>query len=158
MTDEQRPSDTAGESQENVDDLWSSAFEESGDVMGEGEMSAAEKPAPQAQAVQDTAPVFKQMSVKDSGLEISPRDLEVIMDVPVTLGVELGRTRITVKQLLNTTQGSVIELDGLAGEPMDISINNHLIAKGEVVVIGDKYGIRITEIVSPSDRMQRLSR
>lgn len=156
MTDEQRPSDTAGESQENVDDLWSEAFEESGDTMGEGEMSAAEPaaPAPASQGDQ----VFKPLNTQEGVLDISPRELEVIMDVPVTLGVELGRTRITVKELLKTTQGSVIELDGLAGEPMDISINNHLIAKGEVVVIGDKYGIRITEIVSPSDRMQRLSR
>ena len=86
------------------------------------------------------------------------RDLEMIMDIPVKLTVELGRTRITIKQLLELAQGSVIELDGLAGEPMDILINGYLIAQGEVVVVDDKYGIRITEIITPSERVQKLNR
>lgn len=86
------------------------------------------------------------------------RDLEMIMDIPVKLSVELGRTRITIKQLLELAQGSVIELDGLAGEPMDILINGYLVAQGEVVVVEDKYGIRITEIVTPSERVQKLNR
>lgn len=86
------------------------------------------------------------------------RDLEMIMDIPVKLSVELGRTRITIKQLLELAQGSVVELDGLAGEPMDILINGYLIAQGEVVVVEDKYGIRITEIVTPSERVQKLNR
>ena len=86
------------------------------------------------------------------------RDLEMIMDIPVKLSVELGRTRITIKQLLELAQGSVVELDGLAGEPMDILINGYLIAQGEVVVVEDKYGIRITEIITPSERVQKLNR
>lgn len=86
------------------------------------------------------------------------RDLDMIMDIPVRLTVELGRTRITIKQLLELTQGSVIELDGLAGEPMDILINGYLIAQGEVVVVDDRYGIRITEIITPSERVQKLNR
>ncbi len=86
------------------------------------------------------------------------RDLEMIMDIPVKLTVELGRTRLTIKQLLELAQGSVIELDGLAGEPMDILINGYLIAQGEVVVVDDKYGIRITEIITPSERVQKLNR
>lgn len=86
------------------------------------------------------------------------RDLEMIMDIPVRFSVELGRTRITIKQLLELTQGSVVELDGLAGEPMDILINGYLIAQGEVVVVDDRYGIRITEIVTPSERVQKLNR
>lgn len=85
-------------------------------------------------------------------------DLDLIMDIPVKLSVELGRTRITIKQLLELAQGSVVELDGLAGEPMDILINGYLIAQGEVVVLDDKYGIRITEIVTPSERVQKLNR
>lgn len=80
------------------------------------------------------------------------------MDIPVRLSVELGRTRITIKQLLDLAQGSVVELDGLAGEPMDILINGYLIAQGEVVVLDDKYGIRITEIVTPAERVQKLNR
>lgn len=86
------------------------------------------------------------------------RDLEMIMDIPVRFSVELGRTRITIKQLLELTQGSVVELDGLAGEPMDILINGYLIAQGEVVVVDDRYGIRITEIITPSERVQKLNR
>lgn len=86
------------------------------------------------------------------------RELEMIMDIPVKLKVELGRTRITIKQLLELTQGSVVELDGLAGDPMDILINGYLIAQGEVVVVDDKYGIRITEIITPSERVQKLNR
>nr|WP_231975293.1 flagellar motor switch protein FliN [Pseudomonas guangdongensis] len=86
------------------------------------------------------------------------RDLEMVMNIPVKLTVELGRTRITIKQLLELAQGSVIELEGLAGEPMDILINGYLIAQGEVVVVDDKYGIRITEIITPSERVQKLNR
>ncbi|MFK3767776.1 flagellar motor switch protein FliN [Pseudomonas putida] len=88
----------------------------------------------------------------------SPRELEMIMDIPVKLSVELGRTRITIKQLLELAQGSVLALDGLAGEPMDILINSYLVAQGEVVVVDDRYGIRITEIITPSERVQKLNR
>ena len=72
--------------------------------------------------------------------------------------MEFGRTKLTIKQLLELAQGSVIELEGLAGEPMDILINGYLIAQGEVVVIEDKYGIRITEIITPSERIHKLNR
>ncbi|ASK34800.1 flagellar motor switch protein FliN [Alcanivorax sp. N3-2A] len=100
--------------------------------------------------------VFKPLQAGSGGA--NSRDLEMVMDIPVKLSVELGRTRITIKQLLELAQGSVVELDGLAGEPMDILINGYLIAQGEVVVVEDKYGIRITEIVTPSERVQKLNR
>ena len=80
------------------------------------------------------------------------------MDIPVTLTVELGRTRIPIKQILQLAQGSVVELDGLAGEPMDVMVNGCLIAQGEVVVVNDKFGIRLTDIVTPSERLRRLNR
>ncbi len=83
---------------------------------------------------------------------------QILEDIPVKLTVELGRTKLTIKQLLELAQGSVIELEGLAGEPMDILINGYLIAQGEVVVIEDKYGIRITEIITPSERIHKLNR
>ncbi|KGT89709.1 flagellar motor switch protein FliN [Erwinia sp. S63] len=85
-------------------------------------------------------------------------DLSLIMDIPVKMTVELGRTKMTIKELLRLSQGSVVTLDGLAGEPLDILINGYLIAQGEVVVVSDKFGIRITEIITPSERMHRLSR
>jgi flagellar motor switch protein FliN/FliY len=85
-------------------------------------------------------------------------DLNMILDIPVQLTVELGRTRIPIKHILQLAQGSVVELEALAGEPMDVLVNGYLIAQGEVVVVNDKFGIRLTDIVTPSERMRRLSR
>ncbi len=85
-------------------------------------------------------------------------DLNMILDIPVQLTVELGRTRIPIKHILQLAQGSVVELDALAGEPMDVLVNGYLIAQGEVVVVNDKFGIRLTDIVTPSERMRRLSK
>jgi flagellar motor switch protein FliN len=85
-------------------------------------------------------------------------DINMILDIPVQLTVELGRTRIPIKQILQLAQGSVVELEAMAGEPMDVLVNGYLIAKGEVVVVNEKFGIRLTDIVTPSERMRRLSR
>jgi len=85
-------------------------------------------------------------------------DISMILDIPVQLTVELGRTRIPIKHILQLAQGSVVELDALAGEPMDVLVNGYLIAQGEVVVVNEKFGIRLTDIVTPSERMRRLSR
>ena len=85
-------------------------------------------------------------------------DLNMILDIPVQLTVELGRTRIPIKHILQLAQGSVVELESLAGEPMDVLVNGFLIAQGEVVVVNDKFGIRLTDIVTPSERLRRLSR
>ena len=85
-------------------------------------------------------------------------DINMILDIPVQLTVELGRTRIPIKNILQLAQGSVVELDALAGEPMDVLVNGFLIAQGEVVVVNDKFGIRLTDIVTPSERMRRLSK
>jgi flagellar motor switch protein FliN/FliY len=85
-------------------------------------------------------------------------DISMVLDIPVQLTVELGRTRIPIKNILQLAQGSVVELETLAGEPMDVLVNGYLIAQGEVVVVGDKFGIRLTDIVTPSERMRRLSK
>jgi flagellar motor switch protein FliN/FliY len=85
-------------------------------------------------------------------------DINMILDIPVQLTVELGRTRIPIKHILQLAQGSVVELEALAGEPMDVLVNGYLIAQGEVVVVNDRFGIRLTDIVTPSERMRRLSR
>lgn len=108
--------------------------------------------APAAQSASQS--VFKPLAGATSG---SGNDIDLIMDVPVQLTVELGRTRLTIKNLLQLGQGSVVELDGLAGEPMDIFVNGYLIAQGEVVVVEDKYGIRLTDIITPSERINRLN-
>ena len=103
------------------------------------------------------AALFEKFS-GDSGPGSSNHDIDMIMDIPVRLTVELGRTKITIKQILQLAQGSVIELDGLAGEPMDVLVNGCLIAQGEVVVVNDKFGIRLTDIITPSERIRRLNK
>ncbi|WP_110641419.1 MULTISPECIES: flagellar motor switch protein FliN [Salinicola] len=177
MSDDQKPgsqkgsSENTANSQEDAEDLWAAAMAEQG-VEPEADESGADEPATASEPVADTRPtatansgesraaemgVFQSFD-QGSGNARQSRDLGVVMDIPVKLSVELGRTRITIKQLLELAQGSVVELDGLAGEPMDILINGYLIAQGEVVVVEDKYGIRITEIITPSERVQKLNR
>jgi flagellar motor switch protein FliN/FliY len=83
-------------------------------------------------------------------------DTEVLMDIPVDLSIELGRTKISIRNLLQLNQGSVVELDRLAGEPLDVLINNTLVAHGEVVVVNDKFGVRLTDVISPEERVKKL--
>ncbi|WP_334067658.1 flagellar motor switch protein FliN [Burkholderia cepacia] len=85
-------------------------------------------------------------------------DIEMILDIPVKMTVELGRTKIAIRNLLQLAQGSVVELDGMAGEPMDVLVNGCLIAQGEVVVVNDKFGIRLTDIITPAERIRKLNR
>jgi flagellar motor switch protein FliN/FliY len=101
--------------------------------------------------------VFEQFS---AGGTVAPQntDLDMILDIPVNLEVQLGRTKIAIKNLLQLAQGSVVELDGLAGEPMNVLVNGCLIAQGEVVVVNDKFGIRLTDIITPSERIRKLNR
>lgn len=87
---------------------------------------------------------------------VSRPDLDVILDIPVTISMEVGRTPITIRNLLQLNQGSVIELDRLAGEPLDVLVNGTLIAHGEVVVVNEKFGIRMTDVISPSERIKKL--
>ncbi|AUG09826.1 flagellar motor switch protein FliN [Pseudomonas sp. S09G 359] len=145
-------------------DEWADALAEQAAEAGDDDpwaIALAEQQQADAAAVAEPAPsvgssLFKPLSAPQP--TAAARELEMIMDIPVKLSVELGRTRITIKQLLELAQGSVLALDGLAGEPMDILINSYLIAQGEVVVVDDKYGIRITEIITPSERVQKLNR
>lgn len=123
---------------------------------------AAPPAAPASQVATEVAP--EQVSTP-SFANFSPTtaggmsgDINMILDIPVQLTVELGRTRIPIKNILQLAQGSVVELDALAGEPMDVLVNGYLIAQGEVVVVNDKFGIRLTDIVTPSERMRRLSK
>jgi flagellar motor switch protein FliN/FliY len=112
------------------------------------------------QAVVDTAQpanIFQRLT-PGAGVPEGNNDLDLILDIPVALTVELGRTKIPIKHILQLAQGSVIELDALAGEPMDVLVNGCLIAQGEVVVVNEKFGIRLTDIVTPSERMRRLHR
>lgn len=103
------------------------------------------------------ATIFKDFNGKNVKGE-THNDIDFILDIPVQLTVELGRTKIAIKNLLQLAQGSVVELDGMAGEPMDVLVNGCLIAQGEVVVVNDKFGIRLTDIITPADRIRKLNK
>ncbi len=110
-------------------------------------------------AVEQVAPAqFANFAAGAGGAPGAGNDIGMILDIPVQLSVELGRTRIPIKNILQLAQGSVVELETLAGEPMDVLVNGYLIAQGEVVVVNDKFGIRLTDIVTPSERVRRLSK
>jgi flagellar motor switch protein FliN/FliY len=94
--------------------------------------------------------------LQDEGTPVSDPKLDVILDIPVTLSMEVGQTDIPISNLLQLNQGSVIELDRVAGEPLDVMVNGTLIAHGEVVVVNDRYGIRLTDVISPQERIKRL--
>ncbi len=125
----------------------------------------AEAFAEQEQAEQDTADELiagaeaaSLPNLNDSGVKPVSEDvnMDVILDIPVTIQMEIGRTKVNIRNLLQLNQGSVVELDRLAGEPLDVLVNNTLIAHGEVVVVNEKYGIRLTDVISPAERVQKL--
>ncbi len=131
---------------------WASALSES-----KSEVAVEVSPA-QESVAPATFANFNTPQVQATGLGPAVNDINMILDIPVQLTVELGRTRIPIKNILQLAQGSVVELETMAGEPMDVLVNGYLIAQGEVVVVNDKFGIRLTDIVTPSERMRRLSK
>ncbi len=112
---------------------------------------------PAAAEVQPAAKIFPELSGSPAPNGMAS-DIDMILDIPVLLTVELGRTKIAIKNLLQLAQGSVVELDGLAGEPMDVLVNGTLIAQGEVVVVNDKFGVRLTDIITPAERIRKLNK
>lgn len=146
MSEEDDLIDAAGEAGgDEMADEWAAAMAESGDdVSSDDEMMGAT--SVELEEFTPTASV---------SVEGGP-DLDTILDIPVTIAMEVGSTAITIKNLLQLNQGSVIELDRLAGEPLDVLVNGTLIAHGEVVVVNEKFGIRMTDVISPAERIKRL--
>lgn len=132
----------AGETGDSSEDDWAAAMAEAGEGEGESDASAMSLDELQDESV-------------PLGNADNP-DLDVILDIPVTISMEVGSTAITIRNLLQLNQGSVIELDRLAGEPLNVLVNGTLIAHGEVVVVNEKFGIRMTDVISPSERIKRL--
>jgi flagellar motor switch protein FliN/FliY len=129
------------------------------DMAAEWAAALAESKPAAASEVEQVAPAqFTNFAAATTTAGGAGNDISMILDIPVQLTVELGRTRIPIKHILQLAQGSVVELETLAGEPMDVLVNGYLIAQGEVVVVNDKFGIRLTDIVTPSERMRRLSK
>lgn len=143
--------------QDAVSDDWAAALNEQAAATGTTEsiddaFAAAQDPRPAANPA-----VFQKFD--STGTRPGTRnDIDLVLDIPVQLTVELGRTKLPIRNLLQLAQGSVVELDGLAGEPMDVLVNGCLIAQGEVVVVNEKFGIRLTDVITPSERMKRLSK
>ena len=127
----------SGDEQNELDDVW-------GEAMAEQESGV------------------KRVELDDFGDDSSPlsgderRKLDAILDIPVTISMEVGRSQISIRNLLQLNQGSVVELDRLAGEPLDVMVNGTLIAHGEVVVVNDKFGIRLTDVISQTERIKKL--
>jgi flagellar motor switch protein FliN len=135
---------------EGLDDAWAAAMEEQGvkpDAPAEEEVAS---PHVQRAPLEYLEPDIPMSSDSE---EIN---LGVILDVPVELSMEIGRTKISIRNLLHLNQGSVVELDRLAGEPLDVMVNGTLIAHGEVVVVNDRFGIRLTDVISPAERVKKL--
>jgi len=129
-------------------DEWAQAMEEAGEDGGESADNGV-RSAP----MED----FGQSSLATEGSG-PPPDLDVILDIPVSISMEVGNTQIPIRNLLQLNQGSVIELDRLAGEPLDVLVNGTLIAHGEVVMVNEKFGIRLTDVISPGERIKRLQK
>lgn len=153
------------EDQDALADEWASALAEQGDtdvdeldVDGALEQAAAapkeqKQTQPEAQSYETAQFQNLQHQPSASGEDVN---LDVILDIPVTLSMEIGRTKIPIRNLLQLNQGSVVELDRLAGEPMDVLVNGTLVAHGEVVVVNEKFGIRLTDVISPAERVKKL--
>lgn len=137
---------STGEAEDQIsEDDWAAAM---------AEQAVTDDAAP---SIAQPANIFPTFGDSNSGSGMM-NELDMILDIPVQITVELGRTKITIKNLLQLAHGSVVELDAMAGEPMDVLVNGTLIAQGEVVVVNDKFGIRLTDIITPSERMRKLHR
>jgi flagellar motor switch protein FliN/FliY len=127
-----------------VEEDWAAAMAEQADV--DADDASTETQAAAFDDLEDTS----------GGPAANEANLDVILDIPVTISMEIGRTHISIRNLLQLNQGSVVELDRLAGEPMDVLVNGTLVAHGEVVVVNEKFGIRLTDVISPAERVKKL--
>jgi flagellar motor switch protein FliN/FliY len=126
-------------------DDWADAMAEQATEEAEAEQTQ-ETPAAEFENLEDTSGTLVEHEA----------NLDIILDIPVTISMEIGRTQISIRNLLQLNQGSVVELDRLAGEPMDVRVNGTLVAHGEVVVVNEKFGIRLTDVISPAERIKKL--
>ncbi len=154
MADEE---ETSPEEQALADE-WAAALSEAGDASQDDIDAMLNQSAGGGTPSAPRAPMEEFGSVPKNNLPVSMEgpNLDVILDIPVSISMEVGNTEITIRNLLQLNQGSVIELDRLAGEPLDVLVNGTLIAHGEVVVVNEKFGIRLTDVISPSERIKKL--
>ncbi len=138
----------------NEEDLWAAAAE---DLEEQRKMLRDEASKPKEEPAASAAPPAAVAAGRAAPMSMDDKKLEMILDIPLSLSVEMGRSKMLINDLLQLGQGSVIELTKLVGEPLDVFVNDKLIARGEVVVVNnEKFGIRLTEVISPSDRIQSI--
>lgn len=171
MADDDKKDEQQLSEDEKLAAEWESAMEESGDAdEGEGQGGSASVEDEWAAAMEEAGETGEQNDVQTPPMEeFGPntqssesmglsQDIDVILDIPVSISMEVGNTQIPIRNLLQLNQGSVIELDRLAGEPLDVLVNGTLIAHGEVVMVNEKFGIRLTDVISPGERIKRLQK
>ena len=154
MAEQSAAAQSDAQNEENPADDWAAAMAEQESATNPSDSQSS---GSMLNAQSASSSVFQEFS-KDGSESNTRHDIDLILDIPVQMTVELGRTKIAIKNLLQLAQGSVVELDGMAGEPMDVLVNGCLIAQGEVVVVNDKFGIRLTDIITPSERIRKLNR
>ena len=156
MADDNKPDEISPEEQALADE-WAAALDEAGNANQDDidAMLAQTGSQPRMPMEEFDAPARTSRSAEDMDPGDSP-NLDVILDIPVTISMEVGNTEITIRNLLQLNQGSVVELDRLAGEPLDVKVNGTLIAHGVGVVVNEKFGIRLTDVISPSERIKKL--
>ncbi len=153
MADEE---ETSPEEQALADE-WAAALAESGDdASSQDDIDAMMNQSAAAPAQRAPLEEFGSTPYANSPVSLDGPNLDVILDIPVSISMEVGSTNISIRNLLQLNQGSVVELDRLAGEPLDVLVNGTLIAHGEVVVVNEKFGIRLTDVISPSERIKKL--
>ncbi len=160
--DGQESSANDGQESSKEDISWDDAFKEAAQGGDEAAKKALDQGQVGSEAAKETdsekevAPNFSDFGQETSKKGVEHPDLDFILDIPLDVSVELGRAKLRIKDLLQLGQGSVVELNKLAGEPAEIYVNHKLMAKGEIVVVNEKFGVRLTEIISPSDRVKSL--
>lgn len=170
MADDDKKDEQELSEDEKLAAEWEAAMEESGDQdenenkdqseeQGEGEGAAEAAEAGESGGDVQAAPMEEFDTGSEPAQDGGPApDIDVILDIPVTISMEVGNTQVPIRNLLQLNQGSVIELDRLAGEPLDVLVNGTLIAHGEVVMVNEKFGIRLTDVISPGERIKRLQK
>ena len=151
MAEEQakQSAEDTGNEQFTADD-WALAMAEQAETVVETQPATPTKPT------KSESTVFGSISADTNSETVTANNLDLVMDIPVQLTVELGHTRMPIRNLLQLAQGSVVELNELAGEPLDVYVNRCLVAQGEVVVVNEKFGIRLTDIITPSERLKKV--
>ncbi|MBU2955253.1 flagellar motor switch protein FliN [Marinobacter sp. F3R08] len=159
MADDDKKDDKELSEDEKLAAEWEAAMEETGEEgEQEDEWAAAMAEAGESSDDVQAAPMEEFDAGSAAQGDGPAPDIDVILDIPVTISMEVGNTQIPIRNLLQLNQGSVIELDRLAGEPLDVLVNGTLIAHGEVVMVNEKFGIRLTDVISPGERIKRLQK